>query len=159
MKKSKILLALTVVLLIGTAIYLLPLDPNIVYLQLAFNKESFNNVLSEWQPDGVAHYLSHFPVDFLLLITYATFGYLLGREHAALFPGNPWLKGFFIWALPLAAIADATENLFHIMLVKNSIHSDDYLYIVSGCAATTKFIFIFVFLICLLFVMKEGSKT
>jgi hypothetical protein len=53
-------------LFIGLAIYLLPLQPNIIALQFAFNAEAFRAILAQWQPEGIALFRSHLPVDVLL---------------------------------------------------------------------------------------------
>ena len=55
-------------LFVGLAIYLLPLQPNIIALQFAFNADTFRAILAQWQPEGIALFRSHLPVDAVLMV-------------------------------------------------------------------------------------------
>lgn len=100
-------------LFIGLAIYLLPLQPNIVALQFAFNAEAFLATLGQWGPEGVALFRSHLPVDAVLLIAYGTFGYLLtARTSVFACYTSLWRLRVSVF-MPVAAVADAAENVLH----------------------------------------------
>lgn len=158
MKSLKTHFALIVVLFVGIGIYLSPLHPSFLCLQFTFNEQSFNNILSEWQRDGVTHYRAHFPADFLLLVSYALFGYRFGIARAAVLSKQLWLRGFLIWSLPVAAMADALENILHLALTGGTVSSSTSVYLLSGIAACIKFVFIGFFFLCLLLAWKKQKR-
>jgi len=139
-------LALT--LFAGIGVHLAPLDPNILHLQFAFRAQAFDAILSQWQPIGVARYRAHLPADFLLLAVYAVFGFRFGRERAPTLTAHPRLALCVTWALPLAAVADATENALHLVLTGGNVPASPVPYLLAGVVASTKWLGIGVFLVC-----------
>lgn len=137
----------TLVLFIAIAVYLLPLEPGIVALQFTFSKAVFTAVTAQWQAGGVALFRSHMPADFVLLVMYATFGWLLGsRWPKVRFTG--WaLHRALQWSLPIAALADATENTLHLLLTNGEPIASQLLYPMAGIAASIKWLSILVFVI------------
>lgn len=100
-------------LFIGLAVFLSPLEPNIVALQFAFHADAFRAILAQWGPEGVALFRSHLPVDAVLLVAYGAFGYLLGTRTALFANYGPvWRLRVSVF-LPVAALADAAEDLLH----------------------------------------------
>lgn len=103
----------------GLGIYLAPLQPSVVALQLTFGPEAFAQVLQAWGPEGVQRFRYHLPVDGLLLLGYGIAGYLAvvrTRFFEPLATALPlhWVAGL----LPLAAVCDAGENLLHGVLTQ-----------------------------------------
>ena len=100
-------------LFVGLAIHLLPLQPNILALQFAFNAEAFRAILAEWQPEGVALFRSHLPVDVVLLVAYGVFGYLFTTRTEVFAKYTPvWRLRISVF-MPVAAVADAVEDILH----------------------------------------------
>ena len=100
-------------LFIALAIYLLPLQPNIVALQFAFNADAFRAILEQWQPEGVALFRSHLPVDAVLLVAYGAFGYLFTTRTEVFARYTPvWRMRISVF-MPVAAVADAVEDVLH----------------------------------------------
>lgn len=100
-------------LFIALAIYLLPLQPNIVALQFAFNADAFRAILEQWQPEGVALFRSHLPVDAVLLVAYGVFGYLFTNRTEVFARYTPvWRMRISVF-MPVAAVADAVEDVLH----------------------------------------------
>jgi hypothetical protein len=104
---------LSLALLIGLAVYLLPLNPSIVVLQFCFRPESFQAVMTQWQPTGVALFRSHLPVDSVLLMSYGLFGYLLSMRNTVLRRYLARRPRYLSLLMPLAACADAVEDGLH----------------------------------------------
>ena len=102
----------------GLAWYLAPLHPGIVALQLAFTPRSFATIVHAWPPEHLLRYRSHFPVDFLLLVCYGAFGWLLATRSALFAHGSRRARVTAAWALPLAAAFDAAENVLHLWLTE-----------------------------------------
>ncbi len=150
--------ALAIALFVGIGVYLVPLDPSFLHLQFAFREQSFNAILSAWQPNGLARYRSHFPADFLLLAAYGAFGLQFGRERAPALVALPVLAACLTWALPLAAVADATENALHLVLTSANAPTSPALYLLSGSAASIKFLGIGVFLFCAALSRRERAS-
>lgn len=100
-------------LFVGLAIYLLPLQPNIVALQFAFNADAFRSILGQWGPEGVVLFRSHLPVDAVLLVAYGVFGYLFTTRTAWFAKYTPLWRLRISVLMPVAAIADAVEDVLH----------------------------------------------
>jgi hypothetical protein len=149
------LLALVIALFVGIAIHLAPLDPSFICLQLSFSEQSFNAILSEWQPEGISLYRSHFPADFLLLTAYGVLGWQYGRTQTYKVQDNPMLIGLLTWTLPLASVADAIENVIHLVLTTPSPSINPVLYLMSGSAASIKFLGIVLFLLALVLQIRS----
>lgn len=133
-------------LLIGLGIYLAPLQPSVVALQLTFTPEAFAQVLQAWGPEGVQRFRNHLPVDGLLLLSYGAAGYWAvarTRFFAPLAPRLPlsWLA----LLLPLAAVCDAGEDWLHWRLTGAAVLSAaDRLapewYLLAGMCAALKWL-------------------
>lgn len=97
----------------GLGLYLAPLKPSLLALQFAFSPDSFRSILTTWGGDGVALYRSHLPVDGFLLLSYGAFGYLLTGGTRLFAHYRAKTRGLIALLMPLAAVADAGENLLH----------------------------------------------
>ncbi len=160
MRYSTALGTLAIALFVGIGVYLLPLDPSILHLQFSFGEHAFNAVLSEWQPVGTARYRAHFPADFLFLGAYGVFGFLFGRERSQALVAQPKLAAGLTWSLPVAAVADALEDMLHLALTASDPPTNPALYALSGTAASFKWFGIAAFLCCfVLYRSKRGGLT
>ena len=111
------LLALaTLMVFAGLALWLAPLQPGIVALQLAFTPARFQDVLAHWGAAGVARYRAHFPFDFLLLALYGALGWRWVRRSPAFAVLAPAWRRRVAALVPLAAAFDAGENALHLAL-------------------------------------------
>jgi hypothetical protein len=141
----------------GLAWYLAPLQPGVLALQLAFTPRAFAEVIHAWPPEHLLRYRSHLPVDFLLLASYGTFGYLLA-SRSGLFVQYP--RSFRIaaaWALPLAAICDATENALHWWLTAMPRFGVVLPYFVSATSSTLKWALLFAFAIAVIHALTRAG--
>ena len=158
MRPSIILGSLALALFIGIGIYLFPLNPNILHLQFAFSESEFQAVLSKWQPDGVSLYRAHFPADFLFMILYAVSGYRYGMERAPALRFQPLLSAVIKWALPLTAVADAAEDLLHILILSSAMVSVRMVYLLSGISSSLKWLGIFIFFAATVNAMRKRTE-
>lgn len=100
-------------LLLGMALWLAPLRPGILALQLSFSPAAFARVVHAWGSEGLARFRAHLPYDYVFLASYAMLGVLLVR-HTALFQvAAPATRRLIAALLPLAALCDLGENLLH----------------------------------------------
>ena len=130
---------LSLLLLAGLGVYLRPLQPSVVALQLTFDPAAFRAVLAAWQPEGVARFRNHLVPDYALLLCYGAFGYGLVR-HTALFAAmSPLTRRLLAGSLPLAAASDALENALHAYLTSGVQQAAPVLYRMAGISASTKF--------------------
>ncbi|MDE2416710.1 MAG: hypothetical protein KGN32_02800 [Burkholderiales bacterium] len=132
-------------LLIGLGVYLAPLQPNLVALQLTFTPAAFAAVLAAWQPQGVALFRSHLPVDGLLLLSYAMFGYLLVGNSTVFARFSGAARWKLALVLPLAACADAAENLLHWWLTAPDASAAAWIYTLAGVCASLKWLCLLAF--------------
>jgi len=132
-------------LFIAIALYLAPLRPRIVELQLTFNHDDFQRVIDMWGVGGVVLIRSHFAADFVLLLLYGSYGWLfVGRtplfaQHSAVARKAMRLQ------LPLAATFDASENVLHLTLTASTTAAP-VMYPLAGICSILKFVLITAFL-------------
>jgi hypothetical protein len=137
----------SLVLFLAIAICLRPLKPGVVELQFTFSEPAFAAVIEKWQSSGVALFRSHLPADFALQVLYASFGLLLsGRWPKARLLGGS-LHRVLRWSLPLAALADAAENVLHLQLTSDESGVSLFFYPLAGVAASVKWLGILAFAI------------
>ena len=104
---------LAAALFIGVFIYLLPLKPGVIALQFAWQPQTFGGIIHLWSEADLARYRSHLPVDFVVLLAYAVFGWLLATRTTVFAPLSPATRLLARLWLPSAAVFDAAENAFH----------------------------------------------
>lgn len=97
----------------GLAWYLSPLEPGVVALQFAHTPTAFAKTVSLWSSEDLIRYRRHLPVDFLLLVAYGSFGYLMVSRTQVFGSCGQSLRRLATWLLPLAALFDAAENVLH----------------------------------------------
>lgn len=126
----------------GLGVYLAPLQPSVVALQLTFTPEAFAQVLYAWGPEGVQRFRQHLPVDGLLLVSYGAAGYLAVARTRFF---EPLAQHMPLWwvalLLPLVAVCDAGENLLHWWLTGGDALSDpsaSVLFLAAGLCASLK---------------------
>lgn len=137
----------TALLFVAMVIQSAPLKPSIPMIHFTFSEASFNSILAQWGPTGVARFKWHFAIDFPFLISYGSFGYLLCK-HTSLTLGLPKLtKALFTWALPFAAVMDAMENLLHLTFIYAGKGIPAAFYFMAGTVATCKWAVIVAFVI------------
>ncbi|APW44824.1 hypothetical protein RS694_11220 [Rhodoferax saidenbachensis] len=126
-------------LFIGLAVYLLPLQPNLVALQFAGNADAFQAILAQWQPAGVALFRSHLPVDAALLLAYGAFGYLLTTRTAVFARYTPAWRLRVSALMPVAALADVGENILHWYLTSGHLENAALLVPIATACSALKF--------------------
>ncbi len=127
---------LALLLFAGLAILLAPLEPSVLQLQFAFAPRAFGQIVHTWQSEGLARYRAHFPADFALLLSYATFGYLFATRTRLAALGGAWAR----WLLPAAALADALENVLHLWLTAAPRLAIFWPYPLAAAAASCKWL-------------------
>ena len=143
----RILGIFTALLFVAMVLHAAPLTPSIPTIHFTFSEASFNAVLAQWQPTGVARFKRHFTFDFPFLVSYGFFGYLLCK-HTSLTSGlSTSVKSLLTWALPFAAVMDAVENLLHLTFIYAGKGIPAAFYFVAGIAATFKWAVIVAFVI------------
>lgn len=143
----------------GLAIYLLPLQPNIIALQFAFSADAFRAILAQWGPEGVALFRSHLPVDAVLLVAYGAYGYLLSTRTAIFAEYTPvWRLRISVF-MPVAALADAAEDVLHWYLTNGGYIANFKLLVpIATAYSTVKFAGIAMFALAVLrarFVVRQ----
>lgn len=121
----------------GIALYLLPLEPNLLALQFSFNQNDFQAVLAQWQGEELQRFKLHFMADFALLTCYGLWGYCW--VHTAIWLQRASWRNALAWLLPLAALSDALENLLQLYLLDQTaaLH---WLYPLAGTMALLKWL-------------------
>ncbi len=154
------LLALTSLGLFGAiGLYLLPLEPNLLALQFSFDQRAFQAVIAQWQGEALQRFKLHFWADFVLLLCYGLWGYgLMTRSRVARYWGQLW-RNRAAWLMPLAATADALENLLQLYLLGQAAASP-LLYALAGTAALTKWLLIGLFALFLVWAwLRRGRDS
>ena len=136
---------LSLALLIGLGVYLLPLQPSLVTLQFTFTPQAFDAVLLAWQTTGVALFRNHLWVDYGLLAAYGVFGYVLSTRTGIFSNSSALSRRVAPWLMPLAAVSDFMENSLHLFLTASAAPATPLLYALAGSSATLKFLAMFAF--------------
>ena len=137
--------ALFLLLFLGIAWYLSPLDPGVLALQFAFSPRAFGQIIHAWSPEHLARYRNHLPVDLVLLLVYGAFGYLLATRTSALSSLPPWARRLATGCMPLAAAFDAVEDVLHWWLTEVPRFGVPLLYVLSATSASVKWALLLVF--------------
>jgi len=124
---------------------LAPLQPGVVALQLAFTPTAFGRIVHSWSPEHLQRYLAHLPVDGVLLLCYGLFGYLLATRTALFRNGTARRRRTAAWLLPIAALFDAVENLFHAWLASAPRFGVPWAYALSATASSLKWLLLLAF--------------
>lgn len=119
--------------------WLRPLDPPITALQFATTPQAVQAVRQAWGDEGIARFRAHLPADGLLLMLYGSFGVLAVRQRPAFGALPLRQRRKALVALPLAALADAGENLAHAVLTDPSLAAPPWLPTAAAVCATVKF--------------------
>jgi len=127
---------LAALLFIGLLCYLAPLKPGVIALQFAWQPLTFGGIIHLWSEADLARYRSHLPLDCVLLLAYARFGWLLGTGTRVFTPLAPATQRLARLCLPAAALFDAAENAFHAWLTAAPRFDAPAAYLMSaGCSA------------------------
>lgn len=125
-----------VLLLVVQAAVLADLRPGVLALQLAGSARRFGEIVHQWSPEQLARYRAMLAADSVMLLAYAAFGWRLARTTAT-FAALPRAARLAAAALlPLAALADAGENVLHAWLTAEPRFGFAPVYAAAlGCAA------------------------
>jgi hypothetical protein len=143
----RILGSVMVLLFITMVIHGSSLKPAIPVIHFTFSEASFNAVLAQWQPIGVARFKWHFTIDFPFLVSYGFFGYMLCKHTSLTLGLSTLAKSLLTWALPFAAVMDAVENLLHLIFINGGNGIPAAFYFIAGTVATLKWTVIVAFVI------------
>lgn len=135
----------SLVLLIGLAAYLAPLHPTLVELQFTFSQQAFEAVTAQWGTQGVALFRNHLYPDFGLMACYALYGVATVRA-TRLFQMRYVPPIFWYALMPLAALADVSENSLHLAITAPQAQPQAWWYLAAGISSSLKFGLIVVFL-------------
>lgn len=122
----------------GIAWYLAPLEPGILALQFAYTPRAFGEIIHFWSAEQLQRFRMHLPTDSALLLCYGLFGYLLGTKTRLFGAWGRVGRGWAIWALPLAAAFDGTENILHWWLTEMPRFGAPLQHLSAAVCATVK---------------------
>lgn len=132
-------------LFLGIAWTLAPLQPGILVLQFAFTPASFAAVIHNWPAAHLALFRAHFAADYALLVCYGAFGYLCSTRTTVFASLTvPW-QSAARWALPLAAAFDATEIALQLWLTEAPRFGHQVLYFATASCALAKWLLLIAF--------------
>lgn len=129
---------LAAALFIGVFCYLAPLKPGVIALQFAWQPQTFGGIIHLWSDADLARYRNHLPVDGVVLIAYAAFGWLLATRTAVFLPLAPAARRVARLWLPFAAVFDAAENAFHWWLTEVPRFDTPATYLLSTACSALK---------------------
>ena len=129
---------LAAALFIGVFMYLLPLKPGVIALQFAWHPQTFGGIIHLWSDADLARYRSHLPVDCVVLLVYAAFGWLLAMRMIVFLPLAASMRLVARLWLPLAAVFDAAENAFHWWLTELPRFDTPATYLLSTACSALK---------------------
>jgi hypothetical protein len=156
-RQLRLLGTVTALLFGAMAIQSASLEPSIPTIHFSFSATSFNAVLAQWQAAGVARFTTHFAFDFPFLVSYGVFGYALAAYTHLPRALPAILRRPFTWALPVAALMDAAENVLHLYFVHATAIPFPSLYFAAGIIATLKWLLIAAFVMGVLYAKVRAA--
>lgn len=141
------------------ALYLAPLQPGVLALQLAATPRAFGAIVHAWGADGVARFRAHLPWDCLLLAAYGAFGWVLARRTALFARCGRRTRALAAALLPAAALADAAENGLHGWLTAAPRFDAGAAYAAAAGAAAFKWAAIAAFLLLVAWALARGADA
>ena len=146
-------------LLAGTSLYLAPLSPTILELQLAGTPRAFGAIVHTWPVEHLARFRNHLPVDCVLILAYGSFGYLLATRTSLFVAFRSPLRQATTWILPLAAAFDAIENALHWWLTEAPRFGVPLAYAVSALAAGIKWLLVLAFMLTVVYALASRTEA
>ena len=147
MKNLKLIACLLVFLAVLMAIYTRPLLPNLLALQLSFTETDFNSTLHHWPPENITRFKLHFLLDFPYLICYGALGFLITTRTKFFNYFSHSTKTVIALLLPLAAVADAMENVMQLYFLYGEKPFSASNYLLAGIISSTKWLLIISFVL------------
>jgi len=144
-------------LIAGLGWYLAPLEPDVLVLQFAFTPRAFGEVIHAWPAEHLSRFRAHLAADCALLLSYGAFGFLLATRTPVLaaLPGavRRWVR----WALPLAAVFDATENALHLWLTEVPRFGVPLPYLIAATCASLKWLLLLAYALAVAFALARAE--
>lgn len=141
-----------VILYIAMGFVLCPIGLKALWLQFTYSSRQFEAIYQPWTEPQKQRYAFHFKLDYVFLLLYGLLGYFLatGASPLAHSP-NSVIQDVAPVIMPLAAAADAVENVLHQWMMRTiRIRSlPDAVALAAGVVATTKWILFGLFLLML----------
>lgn len=145
---------MTIALFITMATYCSPLNPSVPALQFTYSEAAFKAITETWGEAGVDRFKGHFLIDFPFLLCYGLLGYWI-VTRTEIFSRLPQpIRTALAWCLPLAALADAVENVLHWHLLSSPGPFGASLYFTTGAVATIKWGLDALFVICVVWALS-----
>jgi hypothetical protein len=122
------------------------LKPNLFWAQVTFTERQFRAVVEKWGEQGLARFGAHFGLDYCFLVSYGLFGWSLGSWLQSGSGAGAFCQSAALWALPIAAVFDAIENVFHQRFMASPPYSlPGAAFLASGLASSVKWLLSLVF--------------
>lgn len=142
---------LAALLFTAMAVFTSSIKPSIPELQLTFSESGFSEIAQIWSDADLEKFKQHFLIDFPFLLCYGALGYQIATRSRVFSGMATASRKFLALALPMAAMADAVENLFHLAFISGITSPPEYAYFLSGLAASIKWLLIATFIASFLF--------
>jgi hypothetical protein len=139
----------------GIALYLAPLQPGVLALQLASSPRSFAAVVHAWPPEHLQRFRLHLPADFVLLGCYGAFGHLVATRTALFSRCTQGVRQAAALALPVAAAFDAAENALHWWLTEIPRFGVAPAYFIAASCAAMKWLLLLGFALAALLALAR----
>lgn len=148
MRSIRIIGMVSVLLFAAMAIYTSSLEPSIPAIQLTFTEKGFRSILNGWTPSQLEIFKRHFLIDYPFLVCYGLLGYVISRRTSLFAKFCPRTRVLLSYSLPIASVADATENSLHLLFIYGTGPFSQGQYFAAGAAASTKWVLVVVFVCC-----------
>jgi len=146
------LAACCVILYIAMGFVLRPMGLQPLWLQFTYSCRQFEAIYRPWTELQKQRYALHFKLDYAFLLLYGPLGYFLaiGASPLAHSP-NSVIQAVAPVIMPLAAAADAVENVLHQWMIRTirTRSLPDAVVLAAGVVATTKWVLFGLFLLML----------
>ena len=141
-----------VILYVAMGILLHPIGLQPIRLQFAYSGRAFKAIYQPWSDECKRRYSLHFRLDYSFLFLYGLLGYQIATQaRLASVHSGSFIQSISPLIMPLAAAADALENLTHQYLIRivGTQPLPDKIVLLAGSASAVKWLLFATFLLTL----------
>ncbi len=158
MRNTGFLALLATVLFVSMAAYTASIRPGIPELQLTFSQAGFQQITGLWSNADLEKFKRHFLIDFPFLLSYGALGYRMVIAPGVFRSLTTATRGRLALVLPLAALADGVENVFHLFFIAAASPQPEYAYFMAGMAALVKWLLIVAFVVAFITALVRSAR-
>ena len=159
MREIRMLAFLAALLFVSMATYTSSVKPSIPELQLTFSHAAYQHITGMWSVAEMDRFRMHFLIDFPFLLSYGALGYRMAGSPTIFRALSVANRARLALALPVAAMADCVENVFHLLFISADEPLPEFAYFMAGMTASLKWLLITAFVAAFIAALLRNRRV